>query len=284
MHSMHLKGGDIMRYAILGGDMRFAHLVQMLRESGRDSAGFLQEAAGEEMADLQEISKYSCIISNWPMKWPLAKAEVTQEEIMENIAPGSVLLLCGPQFPKQRRWDLQYINLWDDEILLQENAWLTAEGAVASAIQKMHGSLTGACCMVIGYGRIGRALTEILLNLGARVTVASGKETKRLQAQESGAEVVDSGEMAIALPDQKLIFSTPPAMVLDQTVLEQVHPDALLIDLASPPYGIDLEAAHRLGLKAVREPGLPGRYCPLSAARVLYNAVLRWEEGEFHEK
>jgi len=272
-----------MRYAILGGDIRFAHLVQMLRESGREAAGFLQGAAGEDHA-LTELKNHSCIISNWPMKWPLSKAETAEAEIMANIAPGSIMLLCGPKFPANRRWDLQYINLWEDETLLRENAWLTAEAAVASAAQKMHGSLRGVRCMVVGYGRIGRALTEILLNLGAQVTVASGKEGKRRQAQESGTEVTDTVEIAAALPGQALVFSTPPAMVLDQAALEQVHPEALLIDLASPPYGIDLDAAHRLGLHAVREPGLPGRYCPLSAARALFNAVIRWEESEFHEK
>ena len=42
----------------------------------------------------------------------------------------------------------------------------------------------------------------------------------------------------------------------------------------------DLEAAQAYGLKAVRESGLPGRYCPLSAARALYHAVVRWEEED----
>jgi len=43
---------------------------------------------------------------------------------------------------------------------------------------------------------------------------------------------------------------------------------------------IGVEAAVAMGIKAWREPNLPGRYCPLSAARVLYNAVMRWEEKE----
>lgn len=271
-----------MRYAILGGDMRFAHLAQMLKESGRHAAGFLQEQAGGQDLDPAQLRGYSCILSNWPMKWPLSKRETNPEELLSYIAPGSVLLLCGPQFPQRRRWDLQYVNLWQDETLLQENAYLTAQGAAASAMRTVHGSLQGERCMVVGCGRIGRSLNTILLNLGAKLTVVSSSESKRSQARQSGAQAVSMTEMIAALPGQRVIFSTTPAMFLDRAALEHVSPDALIIDLASPPYGVDLDAAGELGLHAVREPGLPGRYAPLSAARALFNAVVRWE-GEQHE-
>lgn len=203
---------------------------------------------------------------------------------MENLAPGSVLLLCGPKFPAEHRWDLQYINLWADEGLLQENAWLTAEAAVGTAMARLGRSMTGMTCAVVGYGRIGRALTQILLSCGARVIVVSGKEGKRRQAAECGAETADYEALATVLPGRKLIFSTPPAMVLSSGALKHVDGDALIVDLASPPYGVDLDAARALNLHAVREPGLPGRWCPLEAARAIYNAVIRWEEKEKHDE
>ena len=273
-----------MRYAVIGGDVRFAHLVAMLNESGRDAVGFLQEKAGGDALNLAELEKFSCVISNWPMRWPLSEGRcVSEEEVMEHIAPGSVLLLCGPKFPQRRRWDLQYVNLWEDEQLLRENAYLTAEAAVASAMRRTRLAMAGMRCAVIGYGRIGRSLTEILLNLGARVTVISGRETKRQLAREAGAQTAALADITSALPGQDVIFSTPPATVIDAAALEYVDADAQLIDLASPPYGFDLEAAREHNLRACREPGLPGRYCPLSAARAIYSAVLRWEEAELHD-
>lgn len=269
-----------MRYAVLGGDMRFVHLVSMLNESGRKAAGFLQEKADGAPVPLDELRKYSCIISNWPMRWPLSERAVDESEIFDMLNPGSILLLCGPQFPRERRWDLQYVNLWQDEKLLQENAYLTAEGAVASAMRETRIAMAGLRCLVVGYGRIGRALTDILLNLGANVTVISSSGNKRREVQESGAYAASMTELTDVLPGQQIIFSTPPAMFMDQVALHYVDRDAMIIDLASPPYGVDLEAAQALNLHAWREPGLPGRYCPLSAARAIYNAVLRWEEEE----
>jgi len=272
-----------MRYAVLGGDIRFAHLVALLRESGRDAVGFLQEKADGAAVPLSDLKKHSCIISNWPMRAPLSDQVVSKEDVLECVSPGSVLLFCGPGFPKERRWDLQYVNLWEDEILLRENAYLTAEGAVASAMRSAGGKLTGVDCLVVGYGRIGRALTGILLNMGANVTVISSSENKRREVRESGGKAASMMELMDVLPGKRIIFSTPPAMFIDRAALSCVDGDAIIIDLASPPYGVDLEAAQELKLHAYREPGLPGRYCPLSAARAIWNSVLRWEEAEGHE-
>ncbi len=267
----------LLRYAVIGGGIRFAHLAQMLNEEGSSAAGFFHENAGGEKYAPKDISKYSVIISGWPMRFPLSDDEIKQEEIMQNIEPGSVLLLCGPKFPKEKRWDLQYVNLWADETLLRENAYITAQGAVASALKRKNIPLNGAKCAVIGYGRIGQGLCEILLGAGADVSVLSNTENKRRRAAESGARAFDLTHAAEILKDQRYIFSTPPANVLDEDILSSINKEALLMDLASPPYGFDLEKAQKMGIDACREPGLPDRYCPVSAARVLYHAIRRWE-------
>lgn len=272
-----------MRYGILGGDMRFAHLVQMLRESGRHAVGFLQEQAGGDALKLERLHGCDCIISNWPMKWPLSTQQTDADEILSYIAPGSVLLLCGPGFPEKRRWDLQYVNLWQDERLLQENAWLTAEGAAASVLQRDGLRMPGLHVLVVGCGRIGRALTEILSGMGAQVTVVTGSEEKCACIQSGGAQAVLHRDLLKALPHQRLIFSTPPSRVLGRRELEHAAKDAVIVDLASPPYGVDLEAAGDLGLHARREPGLPGRHSPLSAARALHNAIISWEEEQAYD-
>lgn len=269
-----------MRYAVVGGDMRFAHLVSMLRESGRSTEGFFLEKAGIGEQSIEELGKSGVIISNWPLRLPLTDREADIEKILAGIAPGSTLLLCGPKFPAEKRRDLRYVNLWEDERLLKENAWLTAEAAVTLAAGRLGQGLRELHCGIIGYGRIGTALTEILLDIGARVRVFTGSATKTRQIEENGAEAVALSFLKEGIADRQLIFSTPPASVLDRAALECTRKDALIIDVASPPYGVDLDAAHDLGLHAWRENGLPGRYCPLSAARAIYHAILRWEEEE----
>ena len=72
-----------------------------------------------------------------------------------------------------------------------------------------------------------------------------------------------------------VIFNTVPAPVLGEEELRHVRLQCVLIDLSSAPYGIDRDAAEALGLKAFLESGLPGRYCPLSAAETLLNYMER---------
>lgn len=269
-----------MRYAVIGGDMRFAHLASMLEESGREARGFYQQRRLRE--EVGRLREYDVIIGNWPMRFPLVEAEVSTAEIMGSIAPGSSMLCVGPGFPNEKEREiggLRWVNLWKDERLLRENAYLTAEAAVATAMRRC-GGVRGRKSAVIGYGRIGGALVEILKHMGAEVTLYSRTEEKRRKAREAGAVALDMGEIEGRIGGAELIFTTPPAQVLDEGRLARVSREAVLIDLASVPYGFDLERAREMGLQAYREPGLPGRYCPLSAARVIYGAVVRWEESE----
>ena len=68
--------------------------------------------------------------------------------------------------------------------------------------------------------------------------------------------------------------------MLGENELRGAERDALIIDLASAPFGVSLEAAQSLGLRAWREPALPGRYCPFSAAWALQRSVRRAEKEE----
>ena len=72
-----------------------------------------------------------------------------------------------------------------------------------------------------------------------------------------------------------MIFNTVPALVLPRERLALARPDALLLELASAPYGFDLLQARKLGLRAELESGIPGRYCPRTAAKILWRYIER---------
>ena len=90
---------------------------------------------------------------------------------------------------------------------------------------------------------------------------------------------METAALSGALSGKRLIFSTPPFPVLREAELARAGREACVIDLASPPYGVDVEAAHRLGLRAWREPGLPGRYCPESAALAIAASFEKLRKG-----
>ena len=104
--------------------------------------------------------------------------------------------------------------LLDDPVFVHENAVLTAEGALCAAMRDTPFALVDAHVMVVGYGRIGRALTERLVGLHADVTVASRREEGRLQAMARGARAASLDGMRALLSEMRVIFVTSPDRAL----------------------------------------------------------------------
>ena len=53
-----------------------------------------------------------------------------------------------------------------------------------------------------------------------------------------------------------------------------MHPDSIIIDLASEPCGTDFSAANELGITAKKALGLPGKFAPKTAGEILKETVL----------
>ena len=69
------------------------------------------------------------------------------------------------------------------------------------------------------------------------------------------------------------MINTVPARVLGEAELAELRPDCLVIDLASKPGGVDLDAAARLGKKVVWALSLPGKVAPVTAGRAIRTAI-----------
>ena len=257
---------------VLGGDRRFTILTKMLVARGLHARWVGDAEEGVPLAPLEAVGRAETIVLNSPLKL----AGVSWENVLKESQPGTQFVFCGPQ-PMPA--GAEGIDLSQDETFLRRNARLTAEGAIFSAAGVLESALMDCRVLVIGWGRIGRALAEKLLALGAKVTVASRSERNRRAAMLLGAQAVDTSELSGALPGHQVVFSTPAVPVLGRGELSRLDPECLVIDLASAPYGVDLEAAREKNIRAWREPGLPGRYCPESAARVLLSHILDLRKG-----
>lgn len=276
-----------MELVAIGGDLRYAHLVDGARRDGIDAAGLGLEYAGVDIpaAALPDLAQAEAVILHNPfgaagMAFPYAQNPCRPEEVWDALLPGTPVFLFGPgDVPAEFCRRYPTVDLSGDDRLTNRNAAFTAEGAIHAVCERALFSLTEARVMVIGYGRIGRALTEMLLGYGARVTVAARSERARSLAARAGVQAVDMDGMLEKLPTQRVVFSSPPERVVEAKHLARLRQDALLVDLSSPPYGVDIKTAQMMGLTAWREPGLPGRYCPESAGRALLAALLEARKG-----
>ena len=70
-----------------------------------------------------------------------------------------------------------------------------------------------------------------------------------------------------------LIFNTVPAQLFDALTLAKIASEAIVIDLASLPGGVDDKAAERMNIKVLHALSLPGKAAPKTAGIIIKNAV-----------
>lgn len=153
------------------------------------------------------------------------------------------------------------LDLLQNPLYLAKNARITAHCAMALAAGKLERSLEDTDVLVIGWGRIGKCLAQLLKAVGTPLTVAARKETARAALASLGYSAIDTKQIS---PERyKLIFNTAPQMLLPEC-----KGDALKIDLASRP-GIG-------GADVVWARGLPNKCAPESSGKLIAEAVISY--------
>ena len=153
-----------------------------------------------------------------------------------------------------------------DEDYLLDNASLTALGTLGYILTTSRSAVCDISFGIIGYGRIGEALSRLLLFLGAGVSVYTTREALRHSLGEMGIGARGM-ESPIDLHGIDILINTAPR----DMSLEFSHGLPLgmrLIDLASGDNFKGVEGVERL-------PGIPERYFPESAGRTYASAIKR---------
>lgn len=157
------------------------------------------------------------------------------------------------------------------EELALNNAIPTAEGAVKLALENLPVTLNGLSVLVVGLGRIGTALAEILKGFGADVTAAVRNAAGAAKARILSIKSVCTKDID---GSYGLVFNTVPSRIFDSEKLKMFPWDTLFIDLASRPGGFDMNAASMQGKKVLWALGIPGKSAPLTAGRYVGEAII----------
>ena len=275
-----------LNFWLAGGDRRQVWLARLLAEDGHAVHAFALGPAGagvREERTLAGAERADCVVLPLPaagrdgaLNAPLAEGPVPLEEVLDTLRPGQIV--CAGRVDDRLRAlaEGRGVRLFDyfaREELAVTNSVPTAEGAIQIALEELPITLHGSRALVIGYGRLGRALAPRLAALGARVTVAARRYEALAWAESFGFAACPLGELGECLCGFDLAVNTVPAPVLGAAELGELKEGCLVIDLASLPGGVDLGAAERLGVKAVRALSLPGKTAPATAAAALRTAI-----------
>ena len=142
------------------------------------------------------------------------------------------------------------------------NAVPTAEGAIEIAIAETPFTIHG------------KILSKDLYALGAQTYVEARKYADLAMIEGHGYEPLPLDNLKEHIHEFDIIFNTIPSLILDDEILTKVKKDALIIDLASKPGGIDFDAAKSYGLKVIWALSLPGKIAPVSSGAIIKDTIM----------
>ena len=270
---------------VVGGDPRQAALAALLADDGHSVHTYALER-GEGMKcepSMDGADRADCVVLPLPaagadgaLNAPLAAERHDLEEVLGALRPGQLVCagMAGEDLSEMAgARKLLLRDYFAREELAVLNAIPTAEGAIQIAMEELPITLHDARVLVVGFGRLGRALAPRLRALGARVWVSARRYEQRAAAESMGLGSEGVDRLPDWLCSYDLVFNTVPAPVLGVEELAALKEGALVIDLASRPGGVDMEAAAALGVRVIWALSLPGKVAPVTSGRYIKDTV-----------
>lgn len=280
------------KLAVVGGDEREQEIARLAAAAGYEVSafGFPWPAGGvdgvrlaPDAADALRGARYALfpipgIAADGSLFAPAVETPIIPTaELLRELAPDAHVILGAADDRLRAAAAETGVTLHEyehDVELMLERGPAIVEGALAAAIANTRVTIHGARVAVVGHGTIGSLFARTLVLLGARVTVAARNPVQRAAARAAGADAVPLEGLPGLAPTLQMVFSTVPAPVVDRTVLEQLPRGSLVMDLAAPPGGVDLDVARELGHTTVWARGL-GRRAPVTVGASQWGGIRR---------
>lgn len=279
----------INKISIIGGDLRVIKLAEMLIEEGVEVFSY-----GLEKADMEDLNKCktleetieasNVVLGAIPfssngkvINTPFSSNKISVEELMSKLSKKTLIAGALKQeiYEMASENDVKIIDILKREELAVLNAVSTAEGTIKIAIEETLKNLHGSNILVLGFGRIGKILSNMLQGFGAKVACEARKHSDLAWIKAYGHEPIPLSNLKENLNRFDIIINTIPYIILDKDNLDNVRKDALVIDLASSPGGVDRDAIKEKQIKFIWALSLSGKVSPVTSAEfikeTLYN-------------
>lgn len=279
------------RYLVLGGDLRNVKLAGMLSDDGNRVYSFGQDRSDEILDDGRiekctslktAIDKAQIIIAPVPfssndefINAPFAHDKIMINDLMK-VNKGKIFISGSIKDGLKKQLDEKYLEVIDimkrDDLAIL-NTIATAEGTIEVAIKNTDKILQGSRVLILGFGRVGKIVANKFSKMSALVTCAARKVSDLAWIKAYGYNSLNINDMLYDLKEFDIIINTVPQTILKEKELKHVDSEALLIDLASSPGGIDGKTATNMGLNFIWALALPGRIAPSSSAKFIKETV-----------
>lgn len=271
---------------VIGGDRRQEYLADILEKRHYSVLSYaVSGQAGYHTGSLRELMEHSTVIAA-PVPFSRNGKTILSLSEKEDLDISSFLFFLKPEhivfggnFPecvssRCLSKNIRFFDLLKNEHIACQNAVATAEGAIMEACRLSPMNFHKNHSIVIGYGKCGSVLADRLKGLHSQVTVCARSKKARTEAGVLGFDSISPEDLGKALKDALFVFNTVPAPVLSETLLKELPPQAVIVDIASAPGGVDFKAASSLGIISSLFLSIPGKTAPYASAMILAEEIL----------
>lgn len=269
--------------------------VLLLKSFAQTNVSCLQYGLGEEEKNGVEAASVEQAVSqaeNLLLPIPMCKGsmlniqqkevEVTKEELLEYVRAGQRIFAgCIDKEWKQKAEEKGAIcyDYMEEKTIAIYNSIATAEGVLAEIIRTFPRNLHGTKVLILGFGICAKTLAAKMKALDATVSIAARAEHALMEAYANGYHAVKLEALWEVLEEYPVIVNTIPARILTKKELLKIKKEAAIYEIASLPYGVDVDVAKELGVKVSICPALPAKYAPISSAEIFMQYILEKQGG-----
>ncbi len=274
------------KFGILGGDLRYKILFDMLKDEGYQVCSCCNNCINYREKDFNDLlSGTDVIIAPIPFTKDNTNIflsdcnEIKIEKFFSDMYKNDIKVMIGGVISDKVRecaahYGIRVFDFFEHEAVAVANAIPTAEGAIQTAMDSSDITIFNSNCLVLGHGRCGKILAKSLKGLGANVCVTFRNERDEAYIKAFGYNSLNLYEIKNSANDFDFLFNTIPAPIIEKSIIKKLKKSCIIIDLAQAPGGVDFNYAREQDIKAFYCPGLPGRVAPVTAANILKEAVL----------
>lgn len=270
---------------VVGGDLRIVKLIEMLDKDGykvytyalENSEELLNMESVEMCPTLEEaVNNSKVIVGPIPLSsdrrklsTPFGRNNVELEEFVK-VLKGKYLIAGNIGIKDELDTnEIQFTDLLKREEFSVLNTIATAEGTIQIAMEETQRTVHGTNVLVMGFGRIGKVLAKMLDGIGAKVYCEARKNEDISWIKAYGYNPIHLNDLDDNLGKFDIIINTIPFQLLVGERLDLIKKEAIIIDLASNPGGVDRKSAREKGLKVIWALSLPAKVAPLTSAEFI---------------
>lgn len=270
------------KFIVLGGDDRTKYTAQHLTSNGFDTIT-TNNFNGFWNADAV-VLPLPFTTDNVHIKG----TNVPIDDFCNNLSNSTIVFAGKLNKKAENIFNNRKIEFYDynsREEFAQKNAVPTAQGVLTFVLNNVEVTLNSLKVAVTGYGKCGKSICKTFKNQGSEVISFSRRYTTVADAESDGLSAFLFKDINNKIKDADIVINTVPEKILNKEFIDNLSGNSILIDVASFPYGFDIDYAESINKKINILSSLPGKYVPKTAGIIIAETIINIiEEGGLWKK